>query len=80
MSSGLRWTGSDSSGEGGERCRQVSYAWRKSTYSSGGSGECVEVATCACPEPSVRIRDSKDPEGPVLRFASDAWAAFLRTT
>ncbi|NUS81315.1 MAG: DUF397 domain-containing protein [Streptomyces sp.] len=45
----------------------------KSSYSSGG-GECVEVATNA-PD-SVAIRDSKHPQGPVLRVPPAAWAAF----
>lgn len=51
----------------------VSPAWRKSTH-SGGNGACVEVAV---PESAVvAVRDSKDPEGPQLRFSPDAWAAF----
>jgi hypothetical protein len=25
----------------------------------------------------VLVRDSKDPEGPVLRFTTDEWAAFV---
>jgi hypothetical protein len=48
--------------------------WRKSSrsYSSGG---CVEV-TCLCGK-RVGLRDSKDPRGPVLRFAAAEWEAFL---
>ncbi|MEV8328266.1 DUF397 domain-containing protein [Kitasatospora sp. NPDC056731] len=49
-------------------------SWRKSTY-SGGSNGCVEVAdgfTGLMP-----VRDSKDPDGPVLRFPSAAWRAFV---
>jgi len=37
--------------------------WRKSSYSGGGGGECVEVAF---PPARVAVRDSKNPEGPVL--------------
>ena len=36
--------------------------WRKSSFSAGGSDNCVEVA--ALPG-TVAIRDSKDPHGPV---------------
>jgi hypothetical protein len=36
----------------------------------------VEVA--AGGDGLVRVRDSKDPAGPVLAFAADEWAAFLR--
>jgi hypothetical protein len=48
--------------------------WCKSSYSSGSSGDCVEFA--ATPD-AVHVRDSKDPEGPHLTFAPDAWARFL---
>ncbi len=46
--------------------------WRKSSH-SGDEGACVEIA--ALPR-TVGVRDSKDPDGPVLLFAPDAWAAF----
>lgn len=50
--------------------------WRKSSYSNGqDSGECVEVGM-GLPA-LVPVRDSKDPEGPVLTFAPAAWADFL---
>ena len=35
--------------------------WRKSSYSGGNGGNCVEVA--ALPDDSRAVRDSKDPEG-----------------
>ncbi|RAY13359.1 DUF397 domain-containing protein [Actinomadura craniellae] len=37
--------------------------WRKSTYSSGNGGECVELAALGS---MVGIRDSKEPDGPRL--------------
>ncbi len=36
--------------------------WRKSSYSSGGGNQCVEVATLPG---VVAVRDSKDPHGPM---------------
>jgi hypothetical protein len=47
-------------------------SWRKSTRSA--SGECLEVAFA---ENSALVRDSKDQEGPVLRFTLSEWGAFL---
>ena len=49
-------------------------AWYKSSYSSGEGGECVEVATTPG---TVRVRDSKDREGPELAFTPSAWASFV---
>ena len=48
--------------------------WRKSSYSGGNGGECVEVAVL--PDHSRAVRDSKDPEGQKLVFASAMWRAF----
>ena len=39
---------------------------------SEGAGNCVEVAFIAL----VAVRDSKDPDGPVLLFTHDEWDAF----
>ena len=47
--------------------------WRKSS-SSGGNGNCIEVA--ANLPGMVAVRDSKDPEGPVLTFSPAQWRAF----
>jgi Domain of unknown function (DUF397) len=55
--------------------RSARYAWRTSTYSNGSGGNCIEVADG---EPHVRVRDSKDREGPVLTFSAAAWDAFVR--
>jgi hypothetical protein len=50
-------------------------AWRKSSYSNGDGGDCVEVADGF---PSiVPVRDSKDPQGPALAFPAEAWTAFI---
>jgi hypothetical protein len=46
--------------------------WRKSSFSFS-NGNCTEVATF---DGFVGIRDSKDPEGPALFFAADAWREF----
>jgi hypothetical protein len=51
-------------------------AWRKSSYSGNNGGECVEVA--AGTRGTVAVRDSKDPDGPVLAFSPDWWEAFTR--
>ena len=49
--------------------------WRKSSYSSGNGGACIEVADGLTGV--VPVRDSKDPHGPVLVFDAEAWAAFV---
>lgn len=49
-------------------------AWFKSSYSSGGSGDCVEVAVTAA---TIHIRDSKDRQGPRLTVSPAAWTEFL---
>jgi len=48
--------------------------WAKSSR-SGTNGNCVEVAFLG--EGRVALRDSKDPEGPVLRFNRGEWSAFV---
>jgi hypothetical protein len=49
--------------------------WRKSSYSNGSGGECVEVATDL---PGViPVRDSKAQDGPVLLIAPTAWSTFI---
>jgi hypothetical protein len=65
--------------------------WRKSSYSESGNcveaafrkssrsaynGNCTEVALGA----TVQVRDSKDPDGPVLEFSHGDWAAFVQET
>lgn len=48
--------------------------WIKSSYSDSFAN-CVEVAAGA--DGTVVVRDSKDPDGPVLRFGQAAWEAFI---
>ncbi|MET8771877.1 DUF397 domain-containing protein [Streptomyces sp. NPDC004658] len=50
--------------------------WRKSSYSNGTGGECVEVSET---HPGIiPVRDSKKPQDePVLLFRPRAWSAFL---
>ncbi|MEU2611103.1 DUF397 domain-containing protein [Micromonospora sp. NPDC007271] len=52
--------------------------WRKSTRSNGQGGACVEVADNL--PGVVAVRDSKDPNGPVLAFGPDAWRTFVART
>lgn len=49
--------------------------WRKSSYSGGQGGDCVEVADGV--PGLVPVRDSKDPSGPALAFTASSWSAFL---
>jgi hypothetical protein len=47
--------------------------WRKSTRSQQ-SGQCVELARI---DGIIGVRDSKKPDGPVLVFTVEEFAAFL---
>ncbi|MEU6080212.1 DUF397 domain-containing protein [Streptomyces sp. NPDC047108] len=49
------------------------FVFVKSRRSADGL-DCVEVATNV--PGTVAVRDSKDPEGPILRFAPAEWVAF----
>lgn len=49
--------------------------WRKSTRSGGNGGDCVEVARNL--PGVVAVRDSKNPDGPVLTVSTDEWDAFI---
>lgn len=66
--------------------------WRKSTYSSGSGGECVEVASwrksaystgdggnCVevASDGAVLVRDTTDRDGGTLVFGAAAWERFL---
>jgi hypothetical protein len=51
--------------------------WRKSSYSGGNGGQCVEVAQNL--PGVVAIRDSKNP-GPALVITQEEWATFIDGT
>ncbi|MEV0038408.1 DUF397 domain-containing protein [Streptomyces sp. NPDC050804] len=51
--------------------------WIKSSYSENG-GACVEVAAnLAAPRGVVPVRDSKNPNGPVLDITANAFTSFI---
>ncbi|AKZ57345.1 hypothetical protein SAM23877_4300 [Streptomyces ambofaciens ATCC 23877] len=51
--------------------------WIKSSYSDANGGNCVEVAPGF--HSVVPVRDSKNPDGPVLLVGRAAWSAFTGT-
>ncbi len=55
-------------------------AWRKSSYSGGNGGACVEVKVVPGSKEGsdyvIAMRDSKDPDGPTLYFTPAEWEAF----
>jgi hypothetical protein len=51
---------------------QFNQKWQKSSLS--GEAGCVEVRRDGS---LIRVRDTKDPLGPVLRFTLREWHAFL---
>jgi hypothetical protein len=50
-------------------------SWRKSSYSSGGGNDCVEVAGAAV---AVAVRDSKNPGGGAHVFSRRDWRGLTR--
>ncbi|GAA0543011.1 DUF397 domain-containing protein [Actinomadura livida] len=51
--------------------------WRRSTHSGPNGGECVELADAA--GAVVAVRDSKDPDGPVLLLNRAALRVAVRS-
>ncbi|WP_330266667.1 DUF397 domain-containing protein [Streptomyces griseorubiginosus] len=49
-------------------------AWFKSSYSGGNATECVEAAFIPT---GVLIRDSKQPEGPLVAVSTESWRCFV---
>ena len=60
--------------EGGGTMEQDSANWRKSTYSGGNGGDCVEVGNAVS---GVVVRDTTDRAGAVLAVSAGAWRALL---
>jgi hypothetical protein len=52
----------------------MSNDWIKAAASGGGGGDCVEMRRHG---DAVEVRDSKNPDGPVLRFTHTEFAAWL---
>jgi hypothetical protein len=52
--------------------RIAEHAWRRAK--SCNAGNCVEVAAI---DDGVAIRDSKNPNGEILRYSSSEWTSFL---
>jgi hypothetical protein len=50
-------------------------AWRKSSYSNGNGGQCVQVARNL--PGTVAVRDSKNPRAAALTFRPSAWRVFV---
>ncbi|MEU9831153.1 DUF397 domain-containing protein [Streptosporangium sp. NPDC048047] len=76
------WRKSSQSNANGGQCVEVG-VWRKSSLSGGNGGSCVEAASAVDSSLEAQfdglflLRDSKDPDGPVLSFSSGEWNAFL---
>ncbi len=47
--------------------------WRKSTYSDGNGGECVELAS---DNGAIMVRDTTNRDGGTLAFTAQAWQDF----
>jgi hypothetical protein len=50
--------------------------WRKSSYSSNGGADCVEVGQASR---TVAVRDTTDRNGGTLSLTAEAWQTFLDT-
>ncbi|WP_326667164.1 DUF397 domain-containing protein [Streptomyces canus] len=56
--------------------RNTPESWRKSSYSGGSGGDCLEVAVGH--PTAVPVRDSKTAHGPKLMLRPEAWSAFVQ--
>lgn len=68
------WRKSSYSSDQANCVEVAALGWRTSSYSTS-EANCVEVALGG---PAVGVRDSKDPDGPVLAVPARRWSAFLR--
>ncbi|MFD7546184.1 DUF397 domain-containing protein [Streptomyces sp. NPDC059578] len=57
------------------RDEKTGLTWRKSSYSGGDQGQCLEIAETAS---AVHVRDSKNPESVALTFTTAQFTAFAR--
>lgn len=53
----------------------VGVTWRKSRYSGGNGGNCVELARLT--DGQVAVRNSRDPQGPALVYTRAELEALL---
>ncbi|WP_433333667.1 DUF397 domain-containing protein [Spirillospora sp. CA-294931] len=70
------WRKSTHSGEHGGDCVEIADAWRKSSHSADHGGDCIEVGKAVSAR-AVAVRDSKDPDGPVLVVSSSAFGVLI---
>lgn len=49
--------------------------WRKSSYSGGEQGQCVEVAETSS---TIHVRDSKVSDGPTLTLPRTGFSTFVQ--
>lgn len=89
----MEWRKSSRSGPWTDNCVEVAMNWKTSSKSTNGAqcvevsfnkssassvtDACVEVAMKNGEEIAVYVRDSKDPDGPVLAFTAAEWDAFI---
>ena len=48
--------------------------WRKSTYSDGNGGDCIETASG---DGLVMVRDTVNRDGGILEFSAEVWESFV---
>ncbi|MWA04267.1 DUF397 domain-containing protein [Actinomadura sp. LD22] len=73
----LTWRKSSYTGSNGGDCVELAgLTWRKASRSGENGGNCIELADAAgAVADAVAVRDSKDPEGPVLLVTGAALRA-----
>ncbi|WNZ09392.1 DUF397 domain-containing protein [Streptomyces sp. 11x1] len=68
------WTKSSYSDDNGGDCVEVA-TWIKSSHSGEDGGNCIEIAPDI--PAVVPVRDSKNPDGPILVINRPAWLSFI---
>ncbi|MBO2451110.1 DUF397 domain-containing protein [Actinomadura barringtoniae] len=69
----MQWRKSSYTGSNGGDCVELA-GWRKASASGSNGGACVELANELN---MVAVRDSKDPDGPMLSFGVGAFRSFV---